>query len=487
MFFSKFFSGLKHKPDDAPNNDNASADVSGGGVSGGAPNGRDVSGGDSGSGDAPESSGNTSDHSSDQAPGSNDGGQSPNRGGFGGLGDLLGEQERKYVLAYIVIGIVLVEFLVAIVAIWQGVANVQSMPDGTVRFRFPWGGYLVSVAAAPVVVLLVLQVIALGYTRLIKGDPVLTEAQLRQLPPWLQKMLAAVNGVPTFLLMLGVTLLAVVIYYFDRVLGFVIRLGESTEHLVLWVGGGVLAAWCVGYLGRMWFAYKVRRMQEEYAYRREVLDRTGMIIVDQRTMLAQLPTQGDAMTPRALPGTIDVSPSGGVQSTRVLPPAPPTQAEVVPDVQPTPPAPPVVAAAYVVETASTAEPDTTDEIDVMDEPDTQEEIDVAGAPETADVLTGTPIVTVAHDAPVPARAPVMQPAAEPVREPVREPAIELAATPASVSASILEDEAMEPGLHEPSPRKAAPQPIPLPIVQPLLDESTVPTPKKPRTRKKPAE
>lgn len=308
MFFSKFSSSQKREQQDAPGVPPEEAGVSGQAAEDG--------------GETPESSA-----------------QTPGRGGFGGLGDLLGEQERKYVLAYIVIGIVLVEFLVAIVAIWQGVANVQSMPDGTVRFRFPWGGYLVSVAAAPVVVLLVLQVIALGYTRLIKGDPVLTEAQLRQLPPWLQKMLAAVNGVPTFLLLLGVTLLATVIYYFDKVLGFVIRLGESTEHLVLWVGGGVLAAWCVGYLGRMWFAYKVRRMQEEYAYRREVLDRTGMIIVDQRTMLAQLPGQADPMAPRALPGTIDVSPSGGVHHARVLPPAPfapsapsgPVEADADPD------------------------------------------------------------------------------------------------------------------------------------------------------------
>ncbi|MEG6506812.1 hypothetical protein [Nitratidesulfovibrio sp. 1201_IL3209] len=386
MFFSKFFSGSRNEPEAPTRDANASTD---------APSA--APGADAGSGQAPGNGGETPE-SPGQSPG-----QSPDQphepGRFGGLGDLLGEQERKYVLAYIVIGIVLVEFLVAIVAIWQGVANVQSMPDGTVRFRFPWGGYLVSVAAAPVVVLLVLQVIALGYTRLIKGDPVLTEAQLRQLPPWLQKMLAAVNGVPTFLLMLGVTLLAVVIYYFDRVLGFVIRLGESTEHLVLWVGGGVLAAWCVGYLGRMWFAYKVRRMQEEYAYRREVLDRTGMIIVDQRSMLAQLPGHVDPMTPRALPGTIDVSPSGGMQAPRVLPPAPPapsahvTEAQDAPPVSPAPPATPMVVDAPAGD---------------------------AGATHVVEVYDAT----------------------------------------APDSASEPEGEVIEPGLHEPSSRKPVPQPIP---------------------------
>ncbi|WMW65973.1 hypothetical protein [Nitratidesulfovibrio liaohensis] len=466
MFFSKFFSGSRNEPDAAHRSASAPDDTAGGTpgsasaeASGGSPSGGTApgAGSDADSGQSAErSAGQTAER------------PTHDRGGFGGLGDLLGEQERKYVLAYIVIGIVLVEFLVAIVAIWQGVANVQSMPDGTVRFRFPWGGYLVSVAAAPVVVLLVLQVIALGYTRLIKGDPVLTEAQLRQLPPWLQKMLAAVNGVPTFLLLLGVTLLATVIYYFDKVLGFVIRLGESTEHLVLWVGGGMLAAWCVGYLGRMLFAYKVRRMQEEYAYRREVLERTGMIIVDQRSMLAQLPGQDDAMMPRALPGTIDVSPSGGGQATGVLPPAPGAQATVMQDVQPVPPATPVGPAEYVVEDASPdvpSGPDVPGVLDTVDEADTPVATYTPGAADAPHVATP-------HDAPIPAPA---APATEPAS----------AASEPEGEAIEPEGEAIEPGLHEPSPRKAAPQPIPLPLSHPP-DESA-PAPKKPRVRKKPAE
>ncbi|WP_353116587.1 hypothetical protein [Nitratidesulfovibrio sp.] len=484
MFFSKFFSGSRNEPDDAPRGASASGDT----PSAGAPSGSAAS--DTGSGQTADST----DNATNGANGANDatrGGsvpESPEKahdgGRFGGLGDLLGDQERKYVLAYIVIGIVLVEFLVAIVAIWQGVANVQSMPDGTVRFRFPWGGYLVSVAAAPVVVLLVLQVIALGYSRLIKGDPVLTEAQLRQLPPWLQKMLAAVNGVPTILLLLGVTLLATVIYYFDKVLGFIIRLGESTEHLVLWVGGGVLAAWCVGYLGRMLFAYKVRRMQEEYAYRREVLERTGMIIVDRRTMLAQLPGQNEAMMPRALPGTIDVSPSGGGQAARVLPPAPPAQATVMQDVQPVPPAAPVAPADYVVEDASPDVPSGPDVTDVAGEPDVTDVPDVPSGPDTVDEADMPDATNATHatDTPYAADAPRV---ATPHDAPIPPPAAP-ASAPVSAPASEPEGEAIEPGLHEPSPRKATPQPIPLPLSQPLPDESA-PAPKKPRARKKPSE
>ncbi|MDR3045270.1 MAG: hypothetical protein LBU75_13560 [Desulfovibrio sp.] len=467
MFFSKFFSGSKNEPDDAHRADSTPGDISGDtsgstsvGASGGTPTGGIASGSDSDTGTRQSADGGGNGGSAPESPE-----QSHDRSRFGGLGDLLGDQERKYVLAYIVIGIVLVEFLVAIVAIWQGVANVQSMPDGTVRFRFPWGGYLVSVAAAPVVVLLVLQVIALGYTRLIKGDPVLTEAQLRQLPPWLQKMLAAVNGVPTFLLLLGVTLLATVIYYFDKVLGFVIRLGESTEHLVLWVGGGVLAAWCVGYLGRMLFAYKVRRMQEEYAYRREVLERTGMIIVDQRTMLAQLPGQvpgqGDAMMPRALPGTIDVSPSGGVQATMVLPPAPDGPAT---------PSASSERAATVTHDAEGVSPATP-----------------AGDVTTADDVRVTYVVDVhdataseaVHDAPghsaaVPAAVPAL------VTDVVSDdaPGVMLDGVPGNMP----DDEPGEPGLHEPSG-----EPAPQPASRDLLNPPPAAAPKKPRARKKPAE
>ncbi|HEU6436668.1 MAG TPA: hypothetical protein VE028_04395 [Nitratidesulfovibrio sp.] len=469
MFFSKFFSGSKNEPDDARRAASTSADASAdtpGDTSGGA-----APGADTGSGQA-------ADQASDQASGQAVDQAARDRGGFGGLGDLLGEQERKYVLAYIVIGIVLVEFLVAIVAIWQGVANVQSMPDGTVRFRFPWGGYLVSVAAAPVVVLLVLQVIALGYTRLIKGDPVLTEAQLRQLPPWLQKMLAAVNGVPTFLLLLGVTLLATVIYYFDKVLGFVIRLGESTEHLVLWVGGGVLAAWCVGYLGRMLFAYKVRRMQEEYSYRREVLERTGMIIVDQRTMLAQLPGQmpgqGDGMMPRALPGTIDVSPSGGVQATRVLPPAPPEAG------YPGNPEDPAILPASSGQSASSEQnapfgQGTT----VTQDADIVPPADSAAGVSPSDAVRVTYVVDV-HDA-APGETVHEAPDA------TEDEASRLAApAPGSVPDTISDDEPGEPGLHEPS-GQPAPRPVSQAVSLDLLNPPPAAPPKKNRARKKPAE
>uniref|UniRef100_B8DJM5 Uncharacterized protein n=1 Tax=Nitratidesulfovibrio vulgaris (strain DSM 19637 / Miyazaki F) TaxID=883 RepID=B8DJM5_NITV9 len=463
MFFSKFFSGAKNEPDDAQQTAHASGGTPGDasadatGTSGGAASG---SGSDAASGQSAEQA---SSQAADQSV--------HDRGRFGGLGDLLGDQERKYVLAYIVIGIVLVEFLVAIVAIWQGVANVQSMPDGTVRFRFPWGGYLVSVAAAPVVVLLVLQVIALGYTRLIKGDPVLTEAQLRQLPPWLQKMLAAVNGVPTFLLLLGVTLLATVIYYFDKVLGFVIRLGESTEHLVLWVGGGVLAAWCVGYLGRMLFAYKVRRMQEEYAYRREVLERTGMIIVDQRSTLAQLPAQGDGMMPRALPGTIDVSPSGGVQATRVLPPAPDGPGDTSYPNDPGDSGGPEGPAASAGQAQTV-----THDAEVVPPADS-----AAGGTTAADVRVAYVVDVVdVHDAP--ASEVVHEAPGVPAEETSSLPAHAPGSVPDTMSNTIFDEEPGEPGLHEPSG-----QPASRPASLDLLNSPPAASPKKPRVRKKPAE
>ncbi|MBZ2171781.1 hypothetical protein [Nitratidesulfovibrio sp. SRB-5] len=474
MFFSKFFSGAKSEPDDAQQTARASGGTPGDasadatGTSGGAASGPGSdAGSDAGSGQSAEQA---SSQAADQSV--------HDRGRFGGLGDLLGDQERKYVLAYIVIGIVLVEFLVAIVAIWQGVANVQSMPDGTVRFRFPWGGYLVSVAAAPVVVLLVLQVIALGYTRLIKGDPVLTEAQLRQLPPWLQKMLAAVNGVPTFLLLLGVTLLATVIYYFDKVLGFVIRLGESTEHLVLWVGGGVLAAWCVGYLGRMLFAYKVRRMQEEYAYRREVLERTGMIIVDQRSTLAQLPAQGDGMMPRALPGTIDVSPSGGVQATRVLPPAPdgPSDTSYPNDPNNTGDAggPEGPGASAGQATAVTHDAEVVPPAD-----------SAAGVTAAADVRVAYVVDVVdVHDAPASA---VLHEASDVSAEETSSLSVHTpGSAPDTMPNAIFDEEPGEPGLHEPSGQPVS-QPASHPASLDLLNPPPAASPKKPRVRKKPAE
>ena len=64
--------------------------------------------------------------------------------------------------------------------------------------------------------------------------------------------------------------------------------------VAIWVVGGFAAAWIISYVVRAWMHYKTKQMEAEYAFRHEVLERTGMVILDTKhaptTELRMLPS-----------------------------------------------------------------------------------------------------------------------------------------------------------------------------------------------------
>lgn len=228
--------------------------------------------------------------------------------GFGGLGWALDDKDRKNLLAYLSVGIILVEFAVTVVAICHAILNVEKLPTGAVHFPFPWAGYVIGLVLAPVVILLITHLIGLGFTRIVKGEPEPDPEHLDRLPPGLKRLIGLTKGLPLIIILLGTVLLGLMLYYIDAAIGVILRIGDHIETIVPWVMAGLVVAWCISYLGKVWFMYKTRRMQEEFAFRREVLERTGLVILsDGKPMPRALPP--DAGEPRALTGqTLDVRP-----------------------------------------------------------------------------------------------------------------------------------------------------------------------------------
>ncbi len=228
---------------------------------------------------------------------------------LGGFGVSLSDKEKKNLLTFLSIGIILVEFAVTIAAVCYGIINSHKLPDGTIQFRFPWMAYSVALILAPVAIMLVVNIIGMGFGRFFKGDPNLDEEQMRYMPERLRRLIALSRGLPTIILLGGMILVGAVLYYLDAVIQAILRIGDHVEVIAPWVMLGLVAAWCLSYLVRMWFIYKTRRMQEEYAFRREVLERTGIVIVDGRKHIAS-----DGRTlgeQKALPYcVIDVLPPG---------------------------------------------------------------------------------------------------------------------------------------------------------------------------------
>ena len=226
-----------------------------------------------------------------------------------GFGLSLSDREKKNLLTFLSIGVILVEFAVTVAAVCYGIINSQKLPDGTTQVRFPWIPYSVALILAPVAIMFVVNIIGMGFTRFFKGEPAMDEENLRYMPERLRRLVSLSRGLPTVILLGGMILLGVALYYLDAVIQMLLRIGDHVEVIAPWVMLGLVAAWCLSYLVRMWFIYKTRRMQEEYAFRREVLERTGIVIVDGRKHIA---ADGRVIGEQpALPGRIiDVLPPG---------------------------------------------------------------------------------------------------------------------------------------------------------------------------------
>lgn len=239
--------------------------------------------------------------------------QGRRRFGQGSLGAMLNEKERKSLLIYIALGVVIVEFVVTVVAVLHGLTNMHPLPDGNMEYIFPWKAYLVSVFLAPVGVMFIIQIIGMGFTRIISGDPEFVEAAGEHIPEKVKRWVQLFQGLPTAILLAGFLLVGVILYHINTVMAFLLKLGEAAVEIAVWVGIGLFAAWLISYIARLWLMYKTRKMQEEYAFRREVLEKTGIAIIDQQTAVTadgkMITSSGEAgqKTIEALPMTSSTS------------------------------------------------------------------------------------------------------------------------------------------------------------------------------------
>lgn len=223
------------------------------------------------------------------------------RGGNGRFlfGERFSEKEEKQIFLYMVCGIVLAELAITLGAVIHSIANATVGPDGTPHFHFPWLGYLVAMLVAPAAILLLAQLVGLVFARPAGGGA----DALDGMPARVRTLYALVHGAPTALVLAAFVLIGVAVYYLDGVLALLLKIGDSFQTIAIWLIGAFTAAWIVSYVVRVAAQYKLRQMEAEYAFRRDVLERTGMVVLDARhaphTETRLLPAQDtDA---RALP------------------------------------------------------------------------------------------------------------------------------------------------------------------------------------------
>lgn len=238
----------------------------------------------------------------------------------GSLGAVLNDKERKSLLTYIALGIIIVECVVTVVAILHGVTNLQPTADGHMAYSFPWKAYLVAVLLAPIAVMFIIQIIGMGFNRFIHGDPVMSEVDTEHVPEKMRSWIHLINGMPTTILMGGFLFVGMLLYNMDVIINFVLMLGQAAAELAIWISVGLVVAWIISYVSKMYFMYRTRRVAEEYQFRREVLERTGIAIIDEKTAIT---ADGKMLVADAnfnAQKEIDISPENAIEGGTVIEP-----------------------------------------------------------------------------------------------------------------------------------------------------------------------
>ncbi len=243
------------------------------------------------------------------------------------MADILQDKQHKELLFYLSVAIFFLELIVGGIAFFYGIIHATPGENGgPPQFQFPWLTYGIAAIVAPAALLLIVHMAGVGLFRSMNKKTPEEEAAWREnLPQRLQKVYAIIQGAPAIMLFLGVILVGVALFYVDGAISALMRMGEALAPYWPYIIGGSLGSVCVIYVGKAYFAYRTRRMQEEYAFRREIFERTGQILVDKGTV--QLPPAYDVGA-----ATHNVALDGNVVTVEALPQAEQGSPDAVVDV-----------------------------------------------------------------------------------------------------------------------------------------------------------
>ena len=155
-----------------------------------------------------------------------------------------------------------------------------SLAGGPPEAQFPILGWAIGAVAAPVALLLIVHLSGLWVSNTLErerqpGKP----GSERMVPKRLRYFYACVQHAPTVVILLGILLLAAALVFVDGMFSAVVAFGAALKPYIPWIAGSIAALLAACYLGRLLLIYRHRRMEQEYAYRREVLEKTGIVLV----------------------------------------------------------------------------------------------------------------------------------------------------------------------------------------------------------------
>ncbi len=180
---------------------------------------------------------------------------------------------------------------------------------------FPWKAYFLVSFAAPVALTFLTGIVVVAFNSFLYGQRGQAVFKEEGLAGFSGKVARAANfcfQLPFLLTLLLLGALIGVVYNMGAIMDYLARFGEAASRFLLIGLGCVLAAGTIFGVVRMVLNYKLRKKNMEYDYKREVMDRLGIAILDERTMID---SKGGVVGAKPIDVTADIP--------RGLPSAPP--------------------------------------------------------------------------------------------------------------------------------------------------------------------
>ncbi|MDY0189916.1 MAG: hypothetical protein RBR22_04200 [Desulfuromonas sp.] len=161
---------------------------------------------------------------------------------------------------------------------------------GPENVPFPWKSYFFAAFIVPLTITFLLGVIVLGFDRYLYGHQPSEASAGTGLSPAEQQgrihkfhsFIYVIRQVPFMLGLLVLVVLSGVAYKLDGILAVIGHVGAETAHYALVVLSVVLGVGTL--LGLVWMimSYNLRKkaMEYQYQYKKDVVDKTGMIILE---------------------------------------------------------------------------------------------------------------------------------------------------------------------------------------------------------------
>lgn len=236
-----------------------------------------------------------------------------------GVASLFDDYEIKDLFKRFVQLLIIVEVLIFLVCwVYQLGIDEVAVTGKPVDIPFPWKAYFLVSFAAPVALTFLTGIVVVAFNSFLYGQRGRAVFKEDGLEGFAAKVAKAANfcfQLPFLLTLLLLGALIGVVYNMGAIMDYLARFGEAASKFLLIGLGCVLAAGTIFGVVRMVLNYKLRKKNMEYDYKREVMDRLGIAILDERTMID---SQGKVVGPKPIditveaPGILPSSPSEDV-------------------------------------------------------------------------------------------------------------------------------------------------------------------------------